>query len=121
WLAEQGLFDDQRAFRWLIPTMAEQNRHAELLDLVGDDFVETAIANAFPVRGIVANLARASESAAILADWPGAVRLIQMANAAHTFDFDRFEMLVDFTDVQASFVDPQQIANRLSDGDRLVV
>lgn len=121
WLLKRGLFDDQRAFRWLIGTLAEQDRHAELVALIGDDFVETAIANAFPVRGITANLARASESAAILSDWPGLVRLIQMAGAAHTFDFDRFETLVDFTDVQASFVDPQQIADRLSDGDRLVV
>ena len=82
---------------------------------------QSSIANAFSARAINANLARASESAAILSDWPGVVRLIQMAAAVHTFDFDRFETLVEFSDVQAEFVNPQHIADRLSDGDRLVV
>ncbi len=121
WLMKQGIFDDSRAYRWLLSTLAEQDRHDEVIALIDDDFVETSIANAFSARAINANLARASESAAILSDWPGVVRLIQMAAAVHTFDFDRFETLVDFSDVQAEFVDPQQIADRLSDGDRLVV
>lgn len=121
WLMKQGIFDDSRAYRWLLPTLAEQERHDELVALIDDAFVETSIANAFPARAINANLARASESAAILSDWPGVVRLIQMAAAVHTFDFDRFETLVEFSDVQAGFVDPQHIADRLSDGDRLVV
>lgn len=121
WLIRRGLFDDQRAFQWLIPTMAEQGRHVELLALVDDDFVETAIANAFSLRGITANLACASESAAVLADWPGVIRLVQMANAAHTFDFDCFETLVEFTDVLTNFIKPQLIADRLVDGERLVV
>jgi hypothetical protein len=121
WLMKQGIFDDSRAYRWLLPTLAEQERHIELVALIDDNFVETSIANAFPARAINANLARASESAAILSDWPGVVRLIQMAAAVHTFDFDRFETLVEFSDVQAEFVDPQHIADRLSDGDRLVV
>jgi hypothetical protein len=121
WLMKQGIFDDSRAYRWLLPTLAEQERHDELVALIDDAFVETSIANAFSARAINANLARASESAAILSDWPGVVRLIQMAAAVHTFDFDRFETLVEFSDVQAGFVDPQHIADRLSDGDRLVV
>ncbi|RFA06548.1 hypothetical protein B7R54_19490 [Subtercola boreus] len=121
WLMRQGIFDDSRAYRWLLPTLAEQERHNELVALIDDNFVESSIANAFPARSINANLARASESAAIRSDWPGVVRLIQMAAAVHTFDLDRFETLVEFSDVQAGFVDPQHIADRLSDGDRLVV
>lgn len=121
WLSARGLLEDERAFRWLLPMVGEQGRHADLLAFVSDDFVEAAIARAFPVRWIVANLEQASESAALLADWPQAVRLIQMANAAHMFDSDRFELLVDFTDVQANFVDAQQIADRLLEGERLLV
>ncbi|MDN4597580.1 ATP-binding protein [Leifsonia virtsii] len=121
WLMKRGIFEDSRAYRWLLPTLAEQERHDELVALIDDAFVETSIANAFSARAINANLARASESAAILMDWPGLVRLIQMAAAVNTYDFDRFETLVDFSDVQAAFIDPQHIADRLSDGDRLVV
>lgn len=121
WLGARGMFNDQRAFRWLIPTLVEQGRHAEVVNLIHDEFVQAATANSFSARAISANLALASESAAILGDWPGIVRLIQMAGAAQTFDFDRFETVVEFTDVQASFVAPQDIADRLSDGDRLVV
>lgn len=121
WLGAQGFLEDERAFRWLLPTLGEQDRHADVLALIDDNFVEAAIARAFPVRWVLVNLEQAAESAALLADWPQAVRLIQMANSAHMFDFDRFELLVDFTDVQTNFVSAQQIANRLLEGDRLLV
>lgn len=121
WLRERGLFDDQRAFRWLLPILAERGRHTEVVDLVEDQFVERALMEAFSPRLILSNIARATASASTSGNWPAAARLVQIANSAHMFAFERLELLVEFTDVQCAFLHPQRMADRLLDDEHLTM
>ncbi|WP_133163893.1 hypothetical protein [Cryobacterium zongtaii] len=121
WLAERGILEDQRAFRWLIPILAEQGLHSRVLELFTADFVTQALMSSFAPRLILDNIAQGAESAAIAGDWPSTARLIQMANSAHIYALERFEVMVDFADVQGRFVEPQTLADRMLDDGRLIM
>lgn len=121
WLANRGIFEDQRAFRWLIPILFEQKMHSRILEFFAADFVEQALMGSFAPRLILDNIAQGAESAAATGDWPSTVRLVQMANSAHMFAFERFELMVAYTDVQGRYVDPQILADRMLDDDKLVL
>lgn len=121
WLANRGIFEDQRAFRWLIPILAEQQLHSRVVELFSADFVLRALMNSFAPRLILGNIALGAASAATVGDWPSAARLIQIANSAHMYAFERFDLMVDFTDVQGRYVDPQTLADRMLDDGRLIM
>ncbi|MFD0346036.1 hypothetical protein ACFQ0M_07975 [Kitasatospora aburaviensis] len=114
WLTGKGLFDDSRAFRRLLQILAEAGRDAEVLDLIGRDFVTRAVATAHPASAIRDNLATGVRCAARTANWPLVARCVELARAAQTFEFERFESdLVEFADVPIALVGAQTLADRL--------
>ncbi|WP_037624146.1 AAA family ATPase [Streptomyces aureus] len=122
WLAEKGLFDDSRAFRRLLQILAEAGRDTEVLDYIGRDFVTCAVATAHPASAITDNLATGVRCAARTANWPLVARYVELARAAQTFEFERFDaVLVEFADVPIALMGAQKLADRLMYDGRTVM
>ncbi|MBB4930686.1 hypothetical protein F4561_001506 [Lipingzhangella halophila] len=114
WLTGKGLFDDPRAFRRLLQILAEAGRDTEVLDHIGRDFVTRAVATAHPASAIRDNLATALRCAAKTANWPVIARCVELARAAQTYEFERFDSdLVEFADVPIALMGAQTLADRL--------
>ncbi|MFC9085476.1 AAA family ATPase [Nocardiopsis dassonvillei] len=114
WLTGKGLFDDPRAFRRLLQILAEAGRDTEVLDHIGRDFVTRAVATAHPASAIRDNLATGLRCAAKTENWPVIVRCIELARAAQTYEFERFDSdLVEFADVPIALMGAQTLADRL--------
>jgi hypothetical protein len=122
WLQQKGLYADPRAFRSLLPTLAEAGNNRRVLELVGQDFVIRAVAAGFPSSAIVGNLAIAVRAAAALEQWAVVVRCVELARAADSYQSERFDStLVAFADVPAAILGADTLAARLLDDDRLVM
>ncbi|WP_330323009.1 ATP-binding protein [Streptomyces anulatus] len=122
WLNEKGLFDDPRAFRRLLQILAEAGRDTEVADHIGRDFVTRAIATAHPASAIRDNLATGVRCAARAANWPVVARCVELARAAQTYEFERFDSdLVEFADVPNALMGAQTLADRLLHDGRTVM
>jgi AAA ATPase-like protein len=122
WLDSKGFFVDSRAFRTLLTILSEAALDTQVVNLVDRDFVTKAVAAGFPSSGIVANLATAIGSAAHLGKWPAVLAYVELARAAETLQNERFDStMVSFADVQAAILSADTVANRLIDGERLVM
>ena len=55
WLENKGMFKDSRAFRHLLPILAEAKYNQKVVDTVGRDFVVQSIAAGFPASAIIEN------------------------------------------------------------------
>lgn len=114
WLKARGLLKDPRAFRSLLPILAEAGHDEEVVDLVGEDFVVGAVAAGFPASAIKDNLATAVGCAARINDWPAVVQYVELARAAETYQDERFDStLVDFADVPVALLGKDAVADRL--------
>ena len=114
WLDSKGLFADTRAFRYLLPLLAEAELHDRVIDLVGLDFVTESIAAMFPASAIKANLAVAIRSAATRSLWPIVVRYVELSRAAESYEYERYEsILVDFADVHIALLGATVVADRM--------
>lgn len=122
WLTGKGLFDDPRAFRRLLQILAEAGRDTEVLDHIGRDFVTRAVATAHPASAIRDNLATGLRCAARTANWPVVARCVELARAAQTYEFERFDSdLVEFADVPIALMGAQTLADRLLHDGRTVM
>ncbi|MEV7721953.1 ATP-binding protein [Streptomyces sp. NPDC088184] len=122
WLTGKGLFDDPRAFRRLLQILAEAGRDTEVLDYIERDFVTRAVATAHPASAIRDNLATGVRCAARTANWPLVARCVELARAAQTFEFERFDSdLVEFADVPIALMGAQTLADRLLHDGRTVM
>ena len=122
WLETKGFFVDSRTFRFLLPLLAEAERHDRVAEFVGLDFVERSIAGAFPASAIKSNLGVAIRSAATLGAWPPIVRYVELSRAAETYESERYDStLVEFADVHLSLLGCETVAGRMLDERRLVV
>ena len=114
WLEHKGIFEDSRAFRFLLPILSEANYHQKVVDAVGRDFVVKSIAAGFPASAIVENLATSISSAACIDNWPAVVRYVEMSRSAETYQEERFESaMVGFVDVIGSMLGADTLAERL--------
>lgn len=114
WLTGKGLFDDSRAFRRLLQILAEAGRDTEVVDYIGRDFVTRAVATAHPASAIRDNLATGVRCAARTANWPVVARCVELARAAQTYEFERFDSdLVEFADVPIALMGAQALSDRL--------
>lgn len=114
WLEKQGIFEDTRAFRSLIPLLAEAGHDNEAIAIVDRDFVVRSIAAGFPVSAVTRNLATAIRCAARINDWSLVARYVEMSRAAQLFQNERFAFnLVEFADVQIALLGPSTVAERL--------
>jgi hypothetical protein len=114
WLTGKGLFQDSRAFRFLLPTLARANRFQEVVNTVDADFAWRSVAAGFTTSAIQANLATAAKCAASLNDWPAVVRCIELSRAAEAYEYERLETtLVQFSDVAMELLGADTFGSRL--------
>lgn len=114
WLKDKGLFQDSRVFRFLLPTLARSSKLADVVALVGVDFVSRSIAAGFTASAIRANLATAAMCAASVNDWPVVLRCIELSRAADTYEYERLDStLVEFADVAMALLGSLTFAARL--------
>jgi hypothetical protein len=122
WLSEKGLLSDPRAFRSLLALWAEAGQHRQVVDAVDKDFVAAAIAAGFPASATAEALAVAAGSAARLGDWGATARCVELARAAETFQYERYDSaFVDFADVAAAMLKVDVLAERLLHDGRTVM
>lgn len=122
WLRTKGFFEEPRAFRFLIPTLLRAERYRDATNLIGIDFVASAVAAGFSASSIKTNLDVGVQSAARLNDWPCIVRCGELARAADTFEADRLETtFLDLADVPLRILGVDRLAARLLDEGRPVV
>ena len=115
WLDSQGFLQSSRAFRFLLPLLAQSGRGGEVLERVGPTFVADSIAHGHPGAAVHANLAVAGNVASELRDWPSLVRFAQLARAAQScYDDKLIDGLADlFGRALADLHSPQQLSDRL--------
>ena len=114
WLESQGIFDDTRAYRHLLRTLSQAEKHSRVVETVRRDFVVESIARGFPASAIIGNLAVAIASAARVCDWPAIVRYVEMSRSAETYQDERFESaMVGYADVVGPLLGPSTLADRL--------
>lgn len=114
WLESKGLFQDSRAFRFLLPTLTRAKKIHEVIALIGIDFASKSIAAGFNASAIQGNLATAAVCAANINDWPAVVRCIELSRAADAFEYERLDStLVEFADVAMALLGAQTFAGRL--------
>lgn len=122
WLSEKGLFVDARAFRCLFRILREAGRDAEVVELIGRDFVSRAVSAGFPASGIRENLATGLGCAARSQNWPAVVRCVELSRAAGTYQDERFDsLLVEYADVPMALIGSQTVADRLLHDGRTVM
>ena len=116
WLNSKGMFEDSRAFRSLLPLLAEAGRDADAVAIVGRDFVVRSIASGFPASAIIANLAAAIRSAARLGNWPLVARYVELSRAVESYQTERLNWsLAEFADVPIALLGSSVVAERLID------
>ena len=114
WLADKGLFSDERAYRFLIPTLARAGRHIEVTEFIDADFLMNSVAAGFSASAILSNLSAAVGSAAQVNAWPVVVRCIELARGAATFEYERLDtVMVDFADIPIAVIGGEEFARRL--------
>ncbi|QFY11512.1 hypothetical protein GBF35_37435 [Nonomuraea phyllanthi] len=114
WLAARGFYRDERAFRFLLPTLAAAGRDQEVLDLVDVNFAADAVAGGHPTSAIAANLAVATSCAGRLGELPALTRCVELARAAQSFEDERLDSaIVDYVDVPMALLGGEEFASRL--------
>jgi len=122
WLSGKGLFEDARAFRCLFRILTDAGRDAEVVDLIGRDFVTLSVSAGFPASGVRENLATGLGCAARSQNWPAVVRCVELSRAADTYQDERFEsLLVAYADVPMTLLGPETLADRLLHDGRTVM
>ena len=114
WLEQKGIFQDTRAFYYLLPLLSEVSYDTKVVGIVSQDFVVKSIASGFQASAIIKNLAIAVRSAMYVGDWPAIVRFVEMCRSADAFEIERVDsVLVDFIDVVVELLDPETVVERL--------
>ncbi|MFE2612069.1 hypothetical protein ACFXA2_00425 [Micromonospora chalcea] len=114
WLAARGFYRDERAFRFLLPTLAAAGRDRAVLDLVDVNFAANAVAGGHPASAIAANLAIATTCAGRLGDLPALTRCVELARAAQSFEDERLDSaIVNYIDVPMALLGSEEFASRL--------
>lgn len=96
WLEARGFFTDDRAFRWLLPSLRRADRPASCLQYVGADFVERSVAELHPGAAVTANIRTAAYAARDLRDLPKLAAIAELRTAATTAYDERVEQAEDY-------------------------
>ena len=91
WLDGRAFFADARAFRSLFRLLERAGRGAEIVERVSDNFVELAARNCQSGNPVRTNLSIAARAAAATQNWPVLVRLVELARAAESLYYWRFD------------------------------
>ena len=84
WLESLGFPQDARAFRFLLPLLAQSGRGEEALERVGPTFVADAVAHGHSRGAVDSNLAVAASVASEGRDWAALTRIAHLSRAAWT-------------------------------------
>ena len=114
WLDARSFYRDERAFRFLLPTLAAAGRDEDALNLVDASFVANAVAGGHPASAIATNLAVATDCAGRLRDLPALARCVELARAAQSFEYEVLDSaIVDYIDVPMALLGREEFASRL--------
>ncbi|EWM13759.1 ATP-binding protein [Kutzneria sp. 744] len=115
WLEARGFYRDERAFRFLLTTLAAAGRDKEALNKVDASFVANAVAGGHPASAIAANLAVATGCAGRLRDLPALTRCVELARAAQNFEYEVLDTaIVEYIDVPMALLGQEEFASRLT-------
>ena len=78
WLKRRDFFGDARAYRFLLPTLRRAGRHAELLEMVGTDFVSRSVEAGHSQAAVEQNLSLATYVAAEDLAWAALARCVEL-------------------------------------------
>lgn len=122
WLEAKGLLIDARAFKSLLPLLADAGDDERVMSLIDPEFVTKAVAAGFAASTIKANLATGVGAAARLGEWSMVIRCVELSRAAEAYQEERFDAtLVSFADIPAALLGADTLAERLIDDDRTVM
>lgn len=114
WLRGLGFMQDDRAYRFLLPLLAESNQAQSAMELITPSFVSDSIAMCFSPAAIRTNLANCITCAAPLGDWPKIVTCVELSRALDSMDTEAIETrLVECADIVCAIIGPAQYARRL--------
>ena len=99
WLERRGFIADARAYRFLLPNLVRAERSAEVLRLIGRDFVVASASAGHPSGAIDANLTLFATAAAAAQDFPMLIRAAELARAAGTLN----DNLQDYLEYGSTF------------------
>lgn len=114
WLKSKGFFDDARAYRFLLSTLARAGKFDEVLGTIDRNFVRLSVEHGFAARAVVANLGVYIECASNLGDWPAVARGVELARSAATYEHDNLEYAVqDLATALIGLTGVEHVAERL--------
>lgn len=105
WLSEQGFLEDDRANRYLIPSLVSAGDFEPIRTLITPSFVSEGITYGIPPEAMLRNLSHATQYAARRLDWPFVVRCMHLSYAAKSYLHDILgREMVDFADVAVAVI-----------------
>lgn len=113
WLTKRGFYADDRAFRWLLPTLRRADRAAECVRMLGPGFIERRIAELHPGAAVAANIRSAAYAARDTGDLVGSAAISELRTAATTAYEDRVEDVEDYARTVVTLRGPDALARRL--------
>lgn len=114
WLLNKGIFQDHRAFSFLIPALISAMRAVDVANLIGPEFVGRAMAAGHSPVSIGKNLQLGMECAGGQNDWPGVIRCVELLRSLYSFEVERLDtLLCDFADVALACVGADALVERL--------
>lgn len=96
WLEGRGFYADDRAFRWLLPTLRRAGRLRDCLARVGPDFVARSVTELHPGAAVAANIRTATYAARDAGDLAKLAALAELRTAATTAYDERVEETEDY-------------------------
>jgi hypothetical protein len=111
WLESRGFYEDDRAYRYLLPSLRRAGRHRELLDRLTPEFVARTVSSLHPEVAAETNVREAALSARDLADAPALARLSELRRTI-TSTYQRLEP-TEFASTLIALHGPGVIAGRL--------
>lgn len=113
WLDSRGFYEDDRAYRYLLPSLRRAGRHRALLDHLAPDFVGLSVRSLHPQVAVEANVRVGVLSARELSDAPALARLSELRRNATSAYQDKLSDVTEYAATAIALRGPNLIAGRL--------
>ncbi|MGC3836110.1 hypothetical protein ACPSKX_18715 [Moritella viscosa] len=84
WLERQGLYQNAKSYRFLLPALRRAEKYEEIFNLVSYSFVSESVSSGHPIDAIQANLAITADVAGRERNWAILVRCAELRRALST-------------------------------------
>lgn len=122
WLLKDGLYADDRAYRFAVSTLAKAMHYSTVVDLIDPTFVAKSVGAGYPASEIRRNLSIAADCAVRDDNWPAVVRFVEVARSASEYEYERFDaVLVEYADIPITVIGGDEFTSRLIFDDHPVV